>query len=367
VVDRKSNVNSIVFSTIPNEVMEILENEINELHFNVMAIKQHTNGDDLSLILYILFRKNELFDRLNISIPTFNKFAKRIQTGYVSTAPYHNSTHGSDVTQTINYFLTKGDFIDAADLKDYEIAAMYIAAAIHDFEHPGFNNAFQVNTRSEFAIRYNDKAVLENHHVSASFKLMSEDAYNIFKNFSREEFTKIRERIVSMVLATDMAQHFADIGKLKGRLAADFNPKDKDKNLCMELMLHCCDISNPAKPWEISRDWAFKVLEEFWVQGDQERELGLPITHLCDRYTTNTAKSQIGFIDFIVAPTFELMQQAFPKIDISNLEINKGKWKELIEHYDGELAKLNEERKKKEEETKKGGDETKQAEDKKTA
>lgn len=33
-----------------------------------------------------------------------------------------------------------------------------------------------------------------------------------------------------MVLATDMSQHFPDVGKLKARLAmSDFSPKDKDK------------------------------------------------------------------------------------------------------------------------------------------
>ena len=74
-------------------------------------------------------------------------------------------------------------------------------------------------------------------------------------------------------------------------------------------------------------------------QGDKEREAGLPISYLCDRYTTNTAKSQIGFIEFIVHPTFELMKQALENIDISNLDLNKAKWKEQIEFYDKELGK----------------------------
>lgn len=63
------------------------------------------------------------------------------------------------------------------------------------------------------------------------------------------------------------------------------------------------------------------------------------MSHLCDRYTTNLAKSQIGFIDFVVSPLFVLLKEILPKIDISGFEINKNKWKELVDYYDEELSK----------------------------
>lgn len=64
-----------------------------------------------------------------------------------------------------------------------------------------------------------DKSVLENYHASASFTLALEEETAIFKNFIREDYCKIRERIISMILATDMSSHFSDLAKLKGRLA----------------------------------------------------------------------------------------------------------------------------------------------------
>lgn len=76
------------------------------------------------------------------------------------------------------------------------------------------------------------------------------------------------------------------------------------------------------------------------LQGDQERNLDLPITHLCDKYTVNTAKSQTGFIDFVVAPFFGLLKGILPKIEISNIEINKNIWKDQIDHYENELSKI---------------------------
>lgn len=42
----------------------------------------------------------------------------------------------------------------------------------HDLEHTGRTNNFEIANMSRLAIRYNDESVLENHHASASFKLM---------------------------------------------------------------------------------------------------------------------------------------------------------------------------------------------------
>lgn len=83
----------------------------------------------------------------------------------------------------------------------------------------GTNNAFHISTKTSYAIRYNDKSVLENHHVSSAFIVAQKPETNIFANFIREDYTKIRERIIALVLSTDMSFHFADLSKIKGRLA----------------------------------------------------------------------------------------------------------------------------------------------------
>jgi hypothetical protein len=50
-----------------------------------------------------------------------------------------------------------------------------------------------------------DQSVLEQYHISHSFKLLQEEKFNIFANFKDENYRKIRSHIISMVLATDMA------------------------------------------------------------------------------------------------------------------------------------------------------------------
>lgn len=55
-------------------------------------------------------------------------------------------------------------------LTDLEIFATLVAAIIHDYEHTGTTNNFHVMSGSDTALLYNDRAVLENHHISASFR-----------------------------------------------------------------------------------------------------------------------------------------------------------------------------------------------------
>lgn len=46
----------------------------------------------------------------------------------------------------------------------------------------------------------------------------------------------------------------------------DFDLKEKDKNICMDALLHAADISNPTKPFVVYFQWTEKVLTEFFQQ-----------------------------------------------------------------------------------------------------
>ena len=50
-------------------------------------------------------------------------------------------------------------------------------------------------------------------------------------------------------------------------------------------MLHCADLSNPTKPLDIYRQWTARIMDEFFKQGDREREQGLDLSPMCDRLT----------------------------------------------------------------------------------
>ena len=69
-------------------------------------------------------------------------------------------------------------------------------------------------------MKYNDKSVLESYHVASAYQLTQKEELNIFANLSKENYKKMRDSIIGMVLSTDMAFHFADITKCKARLVA---------------------------------------------------------------------------------------------------------------------------------------------------
>ena len=70
-------------------------------------------------------------------------------------------------------------------------------------------------------------------------------------------------------------------------------------------MVHCADLSNPTKPLSQYKVWVKFVFEEFFYQGDYEREAGLVVSPSCDRNNVSIAESQVAFIDYIVRPIWE--------------------------------------------------------------
>ena len=103
-------------------------------------------------------------------------------------------------------------------LSDLELMAMLFAAAIHDAEHTGTTNDFHVLTRSPLAILYNDKSVLENHHLAVTWNILKQPDCNLLSKLDDDESAYFTELVKEMVLATDMAQHFPQLNEIKNTI-----------------------------------------------------------------------------------------------------------------------------------------------------
>ncbi|XP_067623922.1 dual specificity calcium/calmodulin-dependent 3',5'-cyclic nucleotide phosphodiesterase 1C isoform X2 [Eurosta solidaginis] len=287
----------------PPEVVQILKN-LDDWSFDVFALAEAASGQPIKYLSYDLLNRYGIIHKFKIAPATLETFLNRVEEGYCRYRnPYHNNIHAADVTQTTHYVLCQTGLMNW--LTDLEIFATLLAALIHDYEHTGTTNNFHVMSGSEKAMLYNDRAVLENHHVSAAFRLLKEDDCNILVNLSREEYREFRTLIIDMVLATDMSFHFQQLKNMRNLLT--LNEASVDKSKAMSLVLHCCDISHPAKRWNLHHRWTMLLFEEFFRQGDLERELGLPFSPMCDRNNILFPESQIGFIDFIVDPSLSVM------------------------------------------------------------
>ena len=186
---------------------------------------------------------------------------------------------------------------------DLEVLTALFAAAIHDVDHPGLTNQYLINSGSELAIMYNDESVLENHSLAVAFVILKESPCDIFANLNKKQRQLLRKMSIDMVLATDMSKHMSLLADLKtmvetkkvagsGVLLVD---SYTERIQILQNLLHCADLSNPTKPLNLYKKWVDGIMEEFYQQGDKERDLGLDISPMCDRYNSTVEKSQVGF------------------------------------------------------------------------
>uniref|UniRef100_A0A3B3WX39 Phosphodiesterase n=1 Tax=Poecilia mexicana TaxID=48701 RepID=A0A3B3WX39_9TELE len=258
-----------------------------------------------------LAKERDLLKTFKIPLDTFITYLMTLEDHYHADVAYHNNIHAADVTQSTHVLLSTPAL--EAVFTDLEILAAIFASAIHDVDHPGVSNQFLINTNSELALMYNDSSVLENHHLAVGFKLLQEENCDIFQNLTKKQRQSLRKMVIDIVLATDMSKHMNLLADLKtmvetkkvtssGVLLLD---NYSDRIQVLQNMVHCADLSNPTKPLQLYRQWTDRIMEEFFSQGDRERERGMEISPMCDKHNASVEKSQVGFIDYIVHPLWE--------------------------------------------------------------
>ena len=146
---------------------------------------------------------------------------------------------------------------------------------------------------------------------------------------------QLRDLMIHMVLHTDMSKHFVSLKEFK--LLAEKNKSSPElwQPQVLPLLshvLHTCDISAQAKTRELAVAWCERCMEEFFLQGDAEKEEGLPVSPLCDRDSTPVAASQVGFIQFVVLPQFQALALVLPQASryVDQLNSNVAYWQSLV-------------------------------------
>lgn len=185
---------------------------------------------------------------------------------------------------------------------DLEVLSALFAAAIHDIDHPGVSNQYLVNCGHELALMYNDVSVLESHSLAVAFKVLQDQPVDMLANLSAKQRASLRKMSIDMVLATDMNKHISLLADLKtmvetkkvagsGVLMLD---NYTERIQVLQNIIHCADLSNPTKPIALYCRWVELIMEEFFQQGDKEREQGQVISPMCDRYNATIEKYQVS-------------------------------------------------------------------------
>ncbi|XP_063310119.1 3',5'-cyclic-AMP phosphodiesterase 4D isoform X1 [Pelobates fuscus] len=310
---------SLTNSSIPrfgvkSEEEEALAKELEDVNrwgLNVFKLAEFSGNRPLTVVMHTIFQERDLLKTFKIPVDTLVTYLMTLEDHYHADVAYHNNIHAADVAQSTHVLLSTPAL--EAVFTDLEILAAIFASAIHDVDHPGVSNQFLINTNSELALMYNDSSVLENHHLAVGFKLLQEENCDIFQNLTKKQRQSLRKMVIDIVLATDMSKHMNLLADLKtmvetkkvtssGVLLLD---NYSDRIQVLQNMVHCADLSNPTKPLQLYRHWTDRIMEEFFRQGDRERDRGMEISPMCDKHNASVEKSQVGFIDYIVHPLWE--------------------------------------------------------------
>ena len=348
IVNVQGILNEPIYNTklILEKEFDIFELEKKVGHKNVLPIMGRTMLDSFGLI-----------DEKIMPVDKLEPFLISVANQYLTSTLYHNSLHGADITQSICLFFNNSNAEEVCHTQAIDLLSILIAALGHDIGHPGLTNTFQINASSEMAITYNDSSCLENFHLAKLFKTIRKEDTNIFEKLSSQDYKKIRKKMISEILATDMAIHGKILNNIRSKipdyllqeknedndnkinkfeLISDINNEEttiEEKQALFDYFIHSADLGHNTKKFNISLKWVELLSKEFWLQGDKEKKMNLNISFLCDRDTTNVPKSQVGFIGGFIIPTYNYLVVMFPTLSytIENAKNNLNTWQKLAD------------------------------------
>ena len=317
-----------------------------EKTFNIFELKEIIGQDNVLPIMgKVILDSFGLYSDEIISKEKLDPFLVSISNQYYKTTLYHNSMHGADVTQSLCLYFLYSNAEEICQSLVLDLLGILIAALGHDLGHPGLTNPFQINSSSELAITYNDISCLENFHTSKLFRTIRNPQTDIFEKLTVQDYKTIRKRMIGNILSTDMANHGKIMTVIKSRIAINKaenktkfellsgNEKTKfeEQQSLFDFLIHAADLAHNTKLFNISLKWVELLSEEFWLQGDKEKSMNLPVSFLCDRDNYNIPNSQVGFIKGFIIPTFDCLVNIFPslKYTMDNAKTNLKKWEKL--------------------------------------
>jgi calcium/calmodulin-dependent 3',5'-cyclic nucleotide phosphodiesterase len=213
---------------------------------------------------------------------------------------YHTSWHAADVLQTVCCVLQTQ--IIANRLSELDKLTLIVAAVMHDYRHKGVTNKYLIQVKDDIAYDHNDMSVLERFHCQQTFVVLKDPKFNFLVNLTEHDYREFRRKLILLILATDLGEGFKYISAFKNAVESESESENHIKEPLMQMILKLADVSHPCKEWGVHRQWTDMITKEFYKQGRAEAALNMPISPLCDETKADLAKSQQGFINFVVNP-----------------------------------------------------------------
>ncbi|XP_046852626.1 dual 3',5'-cyclic-AMP and -GMP phosphodiesterase 11-like isoform X2 [Xenia sp. Carnegie-2017] len=280
-----------------------------------------------------MFYALELHSRFSIEKEVLCRWIMSVKKNYRHVT-YHNWRHAFNVGQTM-FAIMKNASISSY-FSDIERLALMVACLCHDLDHRGTSNSFQLKIDSPLARLYST-STMEHHHFDHCIMILNSQGNEIFGGLTAEEYEDAFTMLEQCILATDLALYFKNRNRffeLTGHHRADWHEKE-NKQLLSAMMMTACDVSAITKPWAVQRRVAKLVSEEFFLQGDLEKEeLKERPADMMDRCKKDQLpEMQVGFIDGICLPVYKAFAQLCPELQklLDGCLDNRRRWSELAD------------------------------------
>ncbi|EGC35025.1 cGMP phosphodiesterase type I [Dictyostelium purpureum] len=271
-----------------------------------------------------IFEASGLVKDLNLTDVT--EFLEIVSCSYREN-PFHSFNHAIAVTQTVFLIFIKANLLNI--LTPIEKLSIIIASICHDLDHPALSNKFQINIKSPIAVLYDNKSVLENHHLSICLKILSSDVGSkLMETLSEEEKEIFLNKVKILILATDMENHFSYKSQFDEAIL-NFNWENTEhRDLLLIMLLKSADISNELRSFDISNKWANALMQEFFNQSDLEKLNNIPVTPFMEREKVVLHLTQVSFIEKFLLPSYQSLQVLLPSLEdfVTRIKENKETW-----------------------------------------
>lgn len=253
------------------------------------------------------------------------RFMLTVRKGYRPVA-YHNWSHAFSVAHTMAVIMRGASEVFTWEEK----IALYLSGVVHDIDHRGFNNAFMIKNKSPLSHLYSS-STMEWHHFKQGVFILGIDGHNILSALSTQQYRHILELMEDCILATDLMLFFPNRAKLEGLIQNDeFDwSVPEHRQLIRRLLMTVCDLCGSAKPWPIHLVSVKNVYEEFYFQGDKEKQMGLCPIPIMDRTKKGEVpQTQVGFLKGIVKPCYSILTSLLPVLEdtIPKIDFNIASW-----------------------------------------
>nr|CAD7401018.1 unnamed protein product [Timema cristinae] len=297
---------------------------IDEYYFDVFAL------DDFEKARHAIYMFKDLFGEIKFNKNSLVRFTLTVKKNY-RRIPYHNWTHGFSVANSVFCIIKHSPNLFTTN----EALAMYVGSLCHDLDHRGKNNKFMLETESPLAAIYST-SIMEHHHFNQTVTILQQKGHNIFSKLTSSEYKQVLDNIKHCILATDLAMFFLNKTTLNELVTEDqFSWSNHEHRLLLKaLTMTGSDLSASAKPWDLQMKTVRVIFEEFYEQGDAERDSGrIPNSMMDRRQPDQQAASQVGFLTGICVPCYNLLYRLIPttKPLLDQCEANLKRWIEINE------------------------------------